>query len=74
MKLAIHDISVSGPMIDSESTRLRVEYTPEGGDTTIDYGNYNIKHNTYWPGLDTDGDKDNWDEYESLQLRVEGRG
>ena len=39
MKLAIHDISIIG-VVDNENVRLRVEYTPDGGNTTVDYGEY----------------------------------
>lgn len=73
MLMAIHDIQVN-ERIDSDSVKMRVEYTPENGSTTIDYGTYNIRTNTYHPAIDTDGEKDNWDEYESLQERVEQRG
>jgi hypothetical protein len=72
MKIAIHDISVSN-MVDSESCKLRVEYTPENGSTTIDYGTYNIRTNTYWPNIDPMNDT-RADELYELQTRVENRG
>ena len=53
MKIAIHDISMVG-VVDSENVKLMVEYTPENGDTTIDYGRYNVAQNIYRPGIDED--------------------
>lgn len=68
MKLAIHDISMVG-VEDSENVKLRVEYTPDGGDTTVDYGKYNVAQNIYRPGLDEEHEE----EYNELQRRVETR-
>lgn len=72
MKLSIHDISMMG-QIDSDNVKLRVEYTPEGGSTTIDYGRYNVIQNIYNPNIDTETEFDRIDEYEALQERVEQR-
>lgn len=69
MKIALHSVSMSN-VIDSDGLTLRVEYTPEDGDTTIDYGHYIISSNSYYPGLDIE---DNEAEYEALQYRVEHR-
>lgn len=69
MKLAIHDISLVR-MVDAETVKLRVEYTPEGGDTTIDYGQYIVASNAYYPGIDQDKHEE---EYYELQERVEAR-
>lgn len=69
MKLAIHDISMVG-VVDSENVKLRVEYTPENGDTTIDYGRYNVAQNIYRPGIDED---EHEEEFLALQERVENR-
>ena len=69
MKLAIHDISIS-KIIDSDKLMVRVEYTPEGGDTTIDYGQYVFSSNSYHPGIDQE---EHEDEYFALQERVENR-
>lgn len=67
MKIAIHDISVARS-IDLNSLILRVEYTPENGDTTIDYGTYLVRENSYYPALD-----EYEAEYYALQERVETR-
>lgn len=69
MKLSIHDISMVG-VVDSENVKLRVEYTPENGDTTIDYGRYNVAQNIYRPGIDED---EHEEEFLALQKRVEER-
>ena len=69
MKLAIHDISIIG-VVDNENVRLRVEYTPDGGNTTVDYGKYSVAQNIYYPGLDEEHEE----EYNELQRRVETRG
>ena len=69
MKLAIHDISMVG-VIDRDNLRMRVEYTPDGGDTTIDYGTYIVSNNSYYPAIDMDKHED---EYYALQERVENR-
>lgn len=69
MKLSIHDISMSR-VIDGDNLMLRVEYTPEGGDTTIDYGQYIVSTNSYYPGIDME---DHEEEYYALQERVEAR-
>lgn len=68
MKLAIHDISMVG-QVDRDNVKLRVEYTPDGGDTTVDYGRYNVPQNIYVPGLDEEHEE----EYNELQRRVETR-
>lgn len=69
MKLAIHDISMI-KQVDSDNVQLRVEYTPENGDTTIDYGRYNVIHNIYRPGID---EYEHEEEFLALQERVENR-
>lgn len=69
MKLAIHDISMVS-VIDNDNLSMRVEYTPENGDTTVDYGQYIISKNSYYPGLDVEN---NEEEYYALQERVEKR-
>lgn len=69
MKIALHDISMVG-QVDSESVKLRVEYTPEGGDTTVDYGRYNVAQNIYRPAIDED---EHEEEFLALQERVEAR-
>lgn len=69
MKLAIHDISMVS-VIDRDSIKMRVEYTPEGGDTTIDYGQYFVSTNSYYPGIDQE---EHEEEYYALQERVEAR-
>lgn len=69
MKLSIHDISMVR-VTDNDNLVLRVEYTPEGGDTTIDYGQYIVSANSYYPGIDQD---EHEDEFYALQERVEAR-
>ena len=69
MRLAIHDISMVSVM-DADNLNMRVEYTPENGDTTIDYGQYIVSSNSYFPGIDQ---IENEEEYEALQERVENR-
>lgn len=69
MKLAIHDISMI-KQVDSDNVQLRVEYTPQNGDTTIDYGRYNVAQNIYRPGIDED---EHEEEFLALQERVENR-
>jgi hypothetical protein len=69
MKLAIHDVSVV-KIIDSKNIQLRVEYTPENGDTTIDYGTYSVAENAYYCGIDMDKHEA---EFYALQERIENR-
>lgn len=69
MKLAIHDISMV-KVIDADNLSMRVEYTPENGDTTIDYGQYVVSKNSYYPGIDQ---TEHEEEFYALQERVENR-
>lgn len=69
MKLSIHDISMIG-QVDSDNVKLRIEYTPEDGDTTIDYGRYNVIQNIYVPGINED---EHEEEFLALQKRIEER-
>lgn len=69
MKLAIHNISMVS-VIDRDNLALRVEYTPEGGNTTIDYGQYIVSSNIYYPAIDQ---TEHEEEFYALQEGVENR-
>lgn len=71
MKITLTRVDV-GDRIDSDSVYMTVDYTI--GDSKMvltDKGRYNIRTNVYHPDMD---EVDNWDEYESLQEKVEARG
>ena len=72
MKIALHHVAVHD-WIDIDSKKMRVEYTPEGGDTTIDYGTYIISTNSYYPNIDLEKQPEREDEFYALQERVEAR-
>lgn len=59
-KITLHSV------IDSDNIRLKVRYTHDGREQ-IDYGQYNVPKNLYYP--DTDDDE----LYDKLQEAVEKR-
>ena len=73
MRISLHSVKMHS-VIDGDNLTLRVEYTPENGDTTVDYGQYIISSNVYYPSIDLNEEPKRENEYYELQERVENRG